>query len=74
MTYVNNFECKLSIALFSPLNLVSSTQGMVILDITYGIPVKPDNDPNVASAEKAMKALFIALMPGAFLVVSYSYA
>ncbi len=52
----------------------SSTQGIVILNITYGIPVLPDNDPNVEIGEKSMKALFIAMMPGAFLVVIMHFA
>ena len=69
MMSVNNLGCE-SLSMPSSISFSSSTQGIVILNITYGIPVLPDNDPNVEIAEKAMKSLFFALMPGAFLVVS----
>ncbi|KAJ3751144.1 cytochrome P450, partial [Lentinula detonsa] len=42
--------------------------GTVILAVAYGIHAQPKNDPNIAAAEKMIKVLNIAGIPGAFLV------
>ena len=45
--------------------------GASIIDITYGIRVKPTNDPFIALAEKALDTGNSAIKPGAFLVDSF---
>ncbi|KAJ7181541.1 cytochrome P450 [Mycena crocata] len=45
--------------------------GELILSITYGINVLPDNDPYIDVAEKTLKAFSEASVPGRFLVESF---
>lgn len=40
------------------------------MDITYGLKVKPKNDPFIAAAEKGVSALLEAGIPGTYLVDS----
>ncbi|KZP10035.1 cytochrome P450 [Athelia psychrophila] len=42
--------------------------GAMIIEVTYGLNVLPKNDPFIDSAEKALAAIAISSMPGAFLV------
>ncbi|KZP26041.1 cytochrome P450 [Athelia psychrophila] len=42
--------------------------GAMIIEVSYGLDVLPQNDPFIHSADKGVAALGIALMPGAFLV------
>jgi hypothetical protein len=42
--------------------------GEVIMSITYGISVKPSNDPYITTAEEGNNAVLSAIVPGAFLV------
>ena len=41
----------------------------VILSIAYGIEIASENDPHVSIAEKALRGLAAAVLPGAHLVV-----
>ena len=44
-----------------------SLAGALILSVTYGIDVLPENDPYIASAERGMKAVSEAGNTGGFL-------
>jgi hypothetical protein len=45
-----------------------SAAGVIILKITYGYDVLPENDPFVMHAEREMKELTKMVTPGAYLV------
>lgn len=47
--------------------LISMTRD-IILSITYGLDVQPEDDPFIEVAERAIEGSLIASMPGAFLV------
>jgi hypothetical protein len=47
--------------------------GETIISITYGIDVLPKNDPYIATAENAVQPLFIAAVPGTFLVDTFPW-
>jgi hypothetical protein len=47
--------------------------GETILSVTYGIDVLPKNDPYIATAENAIQPLFIAAIPGTFLVDTFPW-
>lgn len=42
--------------------------GETIMSIAYGIKVQPKNDPHITTAERALRTLSTAAVPGAFLV------
>ncbi|KAK6977688.1 cytochrome P450 [Favolaschia claudopus] len=44
--------------------------GALVMDITYGIDVREDEDPYIRVAEEAMYGMSVASIPGAFLVDS----
>ena len=46
--------------------------GSVILSITYGIEVQPENDPFIAISQEAVHTVAAAFVPSAFWVVSCS--
>ncbi|KAG6899467.1 hypothetical protein C0993_010110 [Termitomyces sp. T159_Od127] len=46
--------------------------GEVIMSITYGIEVGPEDDPYITTAERAVRSLSMAAIPGRFLVDSVS--
>lgn len=45
-----------------------SLTGKVIMDLTYGIKVKPQDDPHIETAKVAMEALSVSMSQGAFYV------
>ena len=47
--------------------------GETIISVTYGIDVLPKNDPYIATAESAIQPLFIAAIPGTFLVDTFPW-
>jgi hypothetical protein len=47
--------------------------GETIISVTYGIDVLPKNDPYIATAENAIQPLFIAAIPGTFLVDTFPW-
>ena len=51
--------------------LGSRMAGETIISVTYGIDVLPKNDPYIATAENAIQPLFIAAIPGTFLVDTF---
>lgn len=42
--------------------------GSLILGVSYGLDVQPENDPYIATAEKALHAMSMAGNAGSFLV------
>jgi len=42
--------------------------GETIISVTYGLPIKPTNDPYIEIAEKAVHQLALAVVPGKYLV------
>jgi hypothetical protein len=48
--------------------LHTSLVGSTTLSMTYGITVRPKNDPYIKIAEEAIEAITELLIPGAFLV------
>ncbi len=54
------------------LNVLESMAGSVILSITYGFEVQPENDPFIAISQEAVHSVTEAFVPSAFWVVSYS--
>ena len=46
--------------------------GSVILSVTYGIEVQPENDPFIAISQEAVHDLMNAFIPASFWVVSHS--
>ena len=48
--------------------MLPSLAGAVIISVTYGIDVLPENDPYIAIAETAMHGMSEATIPGRFLV------
>jgi hypothetical protein len=42
--------------------------GMVILSTSYGIHIKPENDPHIDISEKALEAMARAALRGNFMV------
>jgi hypothetical protein len=47
--------------------------GEFTLSVTYGIPIKQSNDPYINAAEEGLRAIFTALVPGAFLVDTFPW-
>jgi len=47
--------------------------GETIISVTYGIDVLPKNDPYIATAENAIQPLFVAAIPGTFLVDTFPW-
>ncbi|KIJ26629.1 hypothetical protein M422DRAFT_236437 [Sphaerobolus stellatus SS14] len=47
---------------------IQHSAAAIIMEITYGIQVKPENDPYIHRAEKALKAGSEAAVPGRFIV------
>lgn len=45
-----------------------SLTGALVMDVTYGIKILPENDPYIKTAEEAMSRLSEAVIPGSFLV------
>ena len=48
-----------------------SFAGSVIISVTYGITVKPYNDPYIATAERAAHAMTVTANAGAYWVDSF---
>ena len=42
--------------------------GETIISVTYGLPIKPTNDPYIEIAEKAVHQLALVVVPGKYLV------
>lgn len=51
--------------------MIRSNAGSVILKLTYGIECLPDDDPNIAMAEKLSKITAEATQPGKWLCDSF---
>ncbi|KAH9917357.1 cytochrome P450 [Amylocystis lapponica] len=51
-------------------NHIRHTAGAVILSVTYGLDVKPKDDPFIETAERAATALVVSANAGAYLVDS----
>jgi hypothetical protein len=47
----------------------TSMTGSLVLRITYGLDIQPENDPLINLAERALEKFVYALVPGKFLVV-----
>jgi hypothetical protein len=60
-----------SLYVFQMLRLTRSTSmtGSLVLRITYGLDIQPENDPLINLAERAVEKFEYALVPGKFLVV-----
>lgn len=68
ISYLRQSVCTVSSICSWCLNALSSMAGDEIIKIAYGIDVKPENDPFIATAEHAVNAISATTNAGSYLV------